>query len=115
MAGLAGSDPDSDRQMGFAGAGRSEEDDVLSSQDEVESPEMEEGVSFQAALMVEVELFDGLPCREPGRFDPQFTTVGLAGGDLSFQTGGEELFVAPFLAAGPLRQPFKRLTHRRRL
>ena len=66
---------------------------------------MQHGVSFQRPLEGEVEVFDGFPGREPCRFDPQFTAVGLTGGHLSFQTGGEELFVAPLFLTGPFRQP----------
>jgi hypothetical protein len=37
--------------------------------------------------MVEVEGFDGLSCWEPGRFDPEFTTVGLTSGDFTLEAG----------------------------
>ena len=47
--------------------------------------------------MVEVEVLDGLSRREPGGADADLTAVGLAGGDLALQAGGEELLVAPAL------------------
>ena len=47
VAGLAGSYADSDREVGFAGAGRPQKDDVVSRQDEVEGTEVEQRVSFQ--------------------------------------------------------------------
>jgi hypothetical protein len=65
--------------------------------------------------MVEVKLFDDLPGREPGCFDPVFAAVGLTGRHFSFEAGGEELFVGPLLSPGPLRQPVHCLAHRRRL
>jgi hypothetical protein len=112
VAGLAGSDPDPDRQVGLAGAGRTQEDDVLSGGDEIESAEVEKCVSFQRPLVVEVELFDRLSGGEPGRFDPEFPAVGLTGRDFPFQAGSQELFVGSCLGSGPLGEPFHRLFHR---
>jgi hypothetical protein len=44
-------------------------------------------------LVVEVEVFEGLAGWEPGSADPSFAAVGLPGGDLALQAGGEELLV----------------------
>ena len=66
---------------------------------------MGDGVPLEGALVVEVEVFQGLASREPGGPDPDLATVGLAGGHLPLQTGGQELLVGPALRAGPLAQP----------
>jgi len=47
MAGLTGADGQPDGQVGFAGAGRAEEDDVVSGGDEVEGAQMGDGVAFE--------------------------------------------------------------------
>ena len=62
--------------------------------------------------MVEVELVDGLTGRKPGGFDTQLPAVGLAGGDFPLEAGSEELFVGPFLGAGPFGEPLERSCHR---
>ena len=46
--------------------------------------------------------------REPGGADAALAAVGLAGGDLALQAGGEELLVGPGLGPGPLGQPVDR-------
>jgi hypothetical protein len=40
VAGEAGADPERDREVGLAGAGRAEQDDILAAGEEVEPPEM---------------------------------------------------------------------------
>jgi hypothetical protein len=50
----------------LAGAGRSEQDDVLASGEEVELAEMQDGVAPQRGLEGEVELLDRLARREAG-------------------------------------------------
>ena len=67
---------------------------------------MGDDVAFQGALVVEVELLEGLAGREPGGADADLAAVGLAGGDFTFEAGGEELFVGPVLGAGPFGEPF---------
>ena len=62
-------------------------------------------VAGQAAGVLEVEVLQGLAGREPGGADASFSAVGLAGGDLALQAGGQELFVGPGLGAGPLGEP----------
>ena len=83
VSGLAGSDPQPDRQMSLAGAGRPEEDDVLFGGDEVQGAQVCELVAFEGALVVEVELFQCFSGREPSGADPALSAVGLAGGDFA--------------------------------
>ena len=54
---------------------------------------MGDQVSFQAAGVVEVELFQGLAGREAGRADAPFAAVGFPGGDLALQAGDQELLM----------------------
>ena len=79
------------------------------------SAEMADGLALEAALVVVVEVLEALAGREAGRFDPGFATVVLAGGDLAFETGGQELLVAPGLSPGPLCEPVDRGGQRGRL
>ena len=53
-----------------------------------------------------------LACGEPGRADPALPAVGLAGGDLALQAGGQELLVGPGLGPGPFGQAGHRLAQR---
>jgi hypothetical protein len=69
--------------VGLAGAGWSEEHDVLAGGDEIQGAQMRDGVAAQAAGVVEVELLEALAGREPGGADAAFAAVGLAGGDLA--------------------------------
>ena len=115
VPGLAGADRDPGGEVGLAGAGRSEEDDVLLGGDEVQGAQVRDEVAAQAAGVVEVELLQGLSGREPGGADPSFAAVGLAGGHLALQARGEELLVGPGLGAGAFDQPRDGLTQRRRL
>jgi hypothetical protein len=55
--------------------------------------------------VVEVELLQALAGRKPGLSDAALAAVGLAGGDLALQAGGQELLVGPALGAGPFGQP----------
>ena len=76
---------------------------------------MGDGLAFQAAGVVEVEVLQRLAGREPGGPDAALAAVGLAGGDLALQAGGQELLMGPGLVAGPLGQPVDRLAQRGRL
>ena len=105
VPGLAGADRQPDGQVGLAGAGWAEEDHVLLGGDEVQGAQVGDQVAFEAAGVVEVELLQGLAGREPGGADPALAAVGLPGGDLALQAGGQELLVRPGLGAGPLGQP----------
>ena len=102
VARQAGPDAEGDREVGLAGAGRAEEHGVGSGLDEVERTEVGDDLAADAALVVEVEVLEGLSGRETGRADAGLAAVGLAGGHLPLQTGGQELLVAPGLGPGPL-------------
>ena len=104
VAGLAGADRQADREVGLAGAGRTQEHDVVAGGDEIEGAEVGDDVAFEGALVVEVELLEGLAGREAGGTDADLTAVGLAGGDLTFEAGSQELFVAPVLGCGLVRR-----------
>ena len=58
---------------------------------------MGDQVAFESAGVVEVEVLEALAGREPGGADPSLAAVGLAGGDLPVQAGGEELLMGPGL------------------
>lgn len=113
MAGLAGSDPQGGGEVGFPGPGWAEEDHVVFAGDEVEGSEVGDDVSFEAALMVEVEIFDGFAGGEACSFDPVLTAVVLTGSHLPFQTGRKELFMGPTFGSGPFRQSLHRGCQRR--
>jgi hypothetical protein len=85
VAGLAGADREPGGQIGLLGAGRAEEHDVLLGGDEVHGAQVSDGLPFQAAGVVVVEVLQGLAGREPGGADPTFAAVGLPGGDLASQ------------------------------
>ncbi len=93
VSGLAGPDRDPGRQVGLAGSGRAEEHDVFSGGDEVQGAQMGDQIAFEAAGVVEVEVLQALPGREPGRADAAFPTVGFPRGDFALQAGDEELLV----------------------
>jgi hypothetical protein len=82
----------------------SQEHHVLCGGHEVEGAQVGHDVAFDGALEREVEILDGLAGREARRPDTDLTAVGLAGGDLTLQAGGQELLVAPSLRAGSLGQ-----------
>jgi hypothetical protein len=71
---------------------------------------MGDDLAFEAAGVAEAELLQGLAGGEPGGPDPAFAAVGLTGGDLPLQAGGQELLMSPALRPGPLSQPGHRLT-----
>jgi hypothetical protein len=112
VPGLAGPDRQPGGQVGFAGAGRPEKDHVLPACHEVQGAQVGDDFSFQSSGMVVVELFQGLAGGEPGGPDTALAAVGLAGGDLTLQAGGQELLVRPGLGPGPLSQPRHRLPQR---
>jgi len=116
VAGLAGADGQPDRQVGRAGAGWAEEDHVVfGGHDEVQRAEVGDGVTVEAAGMVEVELLQAFSGGEAGGADAALAAVGLAGGDLALQAGDQQLLVAPGLGAGAFGQPGHRLAQGRRL
>jgi hypothetical protein len=80
--------------MRFAGAGWAEEDHVVFAGDEVQRGEVGDQVPFQAAGMIKVELLNALAGREPGSPDSALSAVGVTGGDLALQAGGQILLMA---------------------
>ena len=75
LAGEARADREGDREVCFAGAGRSEEDHVLFAVQEVELPEMLNDRLLDAALEGEVELLQRFAGGEPGGLDPPLAAV----------------------------------------
>ena len=53
--------------------------------------------------------------REPSGPDADLPAVGLTGGDLALEAGGQELLVAPPFGPGPLAEAVDGLGQRRRL
>jgi hypothetical protein len=86
--GCPGRSPD-----GFAGAGWSEEHHVLLRGDEIQGAKVGDGLALEGPLMVEVELLQALAGWEPGGADAALAAVGFPGGDLTLQTGGQELLM----------------------
>jgi hypothetical protein len=87
--------------VGLAGAGWSQEQDVVPGDDEVERPEVGDELTLESAGVVEVEVLRALAAGEAGSADPTFTAVAVSCGDLALQAGDEELLVRP--ALGPAR------------
>ena len=67
---------------------------------------MGDDVAAHAALVLEVEVLEGLAGREAGRLDAGLAAMGLAGRHLAFEAGGQEVLVAPGIGPGPFRQTF---------
>ncbi len=88
VAGLGGSDRQGDGEVGFSGAGRSEQDDVGLGGDEVGHPQVHDQLAVQVLGVGEVEILQRLQGGEPGPADPGVGAVGLAGGDLPAQHRG---------------------------
>jgi hypothetical protein len=88
--------------MRFAGAGRAEQHDVLLAGEEVELAEVQDVGLLDRALEGEVELLQRLARREAGGLDAGLAAVAVAAVDLGLQNGGDELLIAPLLAAGAL-------------
>jgi hypothetical protein len=112
VPGLAGPDRQPGRQVGLAGAWWAEEHDVVAGGDEVQGSQVGEGVAFEPAGVVEVELLEALAGGKAGGADASFAAVGLPGGDLALQTRHQELLVAPRLGAGPSGQARHRFAQR---
>src|SRR4051794_21549685 len=85
VAGQTGADPDRDRQMALAGAGRAEQNDVLLAVEEVELAEVQDRLAPQRALEGEVELLERLARREARGLDPGLAAVAVTAVDLGLQ------------------------------
>src|SRR5439155_13265976 len=97
LAGQAGADRERDREVGLAGAGRAEQQNVFAGVEEVELAEVLDHRLFDRALEAEVELLEGLAGREAGGLDPGLAAVAIAGGDLGAEQDLGEPLVAPSL------------------
>jgi hypothetical protein len=113
VAGLAGANTEADGEVGLAGPGWSEEDDVLFAGDEVQRAQVRDRLSLQRSGVVVVELLEALAGGEPRGADAPFAAVGFAGGDFALETGGEELLVGPALRAGAFGEPACGVAERR--
>src|SRR5581483_1168595 len=82
LAREAGADPERDREVRLASAGRAQKDDVVLRRQEVELAEVQDERLLHRALEAEVELLERLSGREAGGLDPALTPVRLARGDL---------------------------------
>jgi hypothetical protein len=85
VAGQAGAQPQSDGEVGLAGAGRAEQDDVLAAGQEVELAKVQHRLAPQAGLEGEVELLERLARREAGGLDPGLAAVRVARVGLGLQ------------------------------
>jgi hypothetical protein len=115
VTGLAGPDAETGGQVGLSRSRWPQEDHVLLGLHEVEGPEMSHHVALERALVIEVEVLEGLAGREAGGTDAVLAAVVLARRHLAFQAGGQELLMAPALCAGPLAQAPDGGGQRRRL
>ena len=109
MPTLTGADRQSDGQMGFAGAGWSEEDHVVLRGHEIERAQVRDRLPLDTTSMIEVELLQRFAGREPRRPDPRFTAVTFPRRDFPLQAGHQELFMGPAFRPGPLAQPSHRV------
>jgi hypothetical protein len=86
--------------MRLAGAGRTQEDDVLLAGEEVELAQVQNRVARDRGLKGEVELLERLACREAGRLDAGLAAVAVATVGLGLEQRCRELLIAPFLLTG---------------
>ena len=107
--------PDRDAQVGLAGAGRAEQDDVLAAGEEVELAEMQHRLAPQAGLEGEVELLERLAGREARGLDAGLAAVAVAAVGLGLEQRGGEALEAPLLGAGPIGELGQRPRGRGRL
>ena len=79
MAGLSGFDAKSGREMRFSCPGRSEQDHVLCAGEIVALGKVGDLVSLHSGLVVEGEVLERLPRREPSGLNPEGPAGGVAG------------------------------------
>jgi hypothetical protein len=104
LAGQAGADRQGDREVGLAGPGRAEQQDVLAGVEEVELAEVLDHGLLEGALEAEVELLERFSGREAGSLDPGLAAVAVASRDLGAEQDLGEPLVAPGLLPRPLGQ-----------
>ncbi len=95
--------------MGFAGAGRAEEDHVVAFRDERAGRQVRDDVPGGGGDVVEDEVLDGLDLWEVCGGDPQPGAVRRPGGDLAAQDSSQVLLMGPALGAGPVTQSGERV------
>jgi len=95
VAGLGRLDADPDREVGFAGAGRPEQDHVLGFGEEHAGAQVGDEVPVCGGLVVEVELLEVLVRGEPCGLDPGRRAGGFAFGDFTGEDRGQVLLVRP--------------------
>jgi hypothetical protein len=83
VSGLAGPDRQPDRELGFAGAGWSEEDDFILVGDEINVPRWAMRSRSEAAGVDEVELLQRLSGKEVRVADAALTAVRFPGSHLT--------------------------------
>ena len=105
MPGLGCLDADADREMGFAGAWRSEQDHVFGFRKERPGAQMRDEVPVRGGLVVEVELFQILVGREPCGLDPGRRSGGFAFGDFTGEDRGQVLLMGPASLPGLVPEP----------
>ena len=99
VAVLAGLDPERDREVALAGAGRADQADVGVLLDPCELREVHHQRSLGGRLGGEVEVLQGLVCREAGGAGAGPGAGGFAGEHLGLAQRLEELLVGPLLLA----------------
>ena len=98
-----GGDAEGGGEVGLAGAGWSEQDDVaVLGQVGAGGEGLDGGAG--GGLVVEVEVVDGLDRGHPGGADPEPGAGGVAGGDLAFEDRGQVVLVGPAGVAGVVGQ-----------
>jgi hypothetical protein len=66
--------------VGFAGARRAKEQDVVAGGDEVQGAQMGDQLALESSGVVEVEVLQALAAGEPGGADAALTAVALSSG-----------------------------------
>lgn len=94
MAVVGGLDAQPDREVGLAGAGRAEQDDVAGLGQEPPTGQRGDLVP-DGGLSVEVEVVESFAGAEPGVPDPLVRAGGVTGRHLPFQDGGQVVLERP--------------------
>jgi len=113
VSGQAGADAERDREVGLAGAGRAEQDDVLLAVQEVELAEMQDRLAPQAGLEGEVEFFERLAGGEPRGLDPGLAAVAVAAVGLGLEQRRSEALIGTIPLGGRGRRAWAAPARRR--
>jgi hypothetical protein len=106
---LDGLEPEADRQVGLADAGRTEQDDILAVLDEVTAAERLDLFRVERWLVAEIEGVQALHEGEARQVRAHGDVLGRLGGDLLGEQGVEEVGVRGFLGGGVLEQRLQAL------